>query len=67
MKHILLQKAFSYKRRKIIIAPRGYIFDSILGAWINKIDRTPLIQSNIFTAMATKKEDIETGEDQKGE
>jgi hypothetical protein len=67
MKHILLQKALKYKKRKKIEAPIGYIFDSILGAWINRIDNSLLINSTNFPALGTKKEDIETGEDQKGE
>ncbi len=67
MKHILLQKALKYRKRKTIEAPRGYTFDSLLGAWINIIDKSLLIQSPNFPALGTKKEDIETGEDQKGE
>lgn len=67
MKHILLQKALSYKKRKEIKEPRGFKFDNLLGAWINKIDGSYLIESTNFPAFGTKKEDIETGEDQKGE
>lgn len=67
MKHILLQKALKYKKRKKIEAPKGYLFNSRLGAWINEIDNSLLIQSTNFLALGTKKEDIETGEDQKGE
>jgi len=66
MKHILLQKALKYKKRKEIEDPKGFSFDNIIGAWINKVDKTFLIQSNDFKALGTKKEDIETGEDQKG-
>jgi hypothetical protein len=67
MKHILLQKALRYKKRKKIEAPKGFMFDCSLGAWISKIDQSLLIQSANFPATSTKKEDIETGEDQKGE
>jgi len=67
MKHILLQKALKYKKRRKIEAPNGYTFNSLLGAWINKIDDSLLIKSANFPALGTKKEDIETGEDQKGE
>jgi hypothetical protein len=67
MKHILLEKTFNYKKRKEIKAPDGYIFDNLLGAWINKIDNTLLVQSQNYPGLGTKKEDIETGEDQKGE
>lgn len=67
MKHILLQKALKYKRRKEIEDPQGFSFDSLVGAWINNTDKTYLIQAKGFKALATKKEDIETGEDKKGE
>jgi len=67
MKHILLQKALKYKKRKKIEAPKGYVFNSQLGAWIDSSDQSLLIQSPNFLALGTKKEDIETGEDQKGE
>ena len=67
MKHILLDKAFNYKKRKKIQAPKCYMFDNALGAWINKIDKSLLIDSVDFYALGTKKEDIETGEDLKGE
>ncbi len=67
MKHILLQKALQYKKRKTIKAPENFRFDSLLGAWINKIDNTLLILSKDFKAQATKKFDVETGEDHKSE
>lgn len=67
MEHILLQKAIKFKKRRKIEAPEGYLFDSVLGAWINEFTNTLLIQSSNYPALGTKKEDIETGEDQKGE
>lgn len=67
MKHILLQKAFNYKKRKNVRAPQGYSFDSTLGAWKNKINNTLLIHSANYPLLGTKKHDIETGEDHKGE
>lgn len=67
MKHILLQKALKYKKRKEIEEPKGFSFDSLMGAWINNTDKSFLILSKGFKALGTKKEDIETGEDQKGE
>lgn len=66
MKHILLQKALRYKTRKEFEAPKGFSFDSILGVWISNSDKTFLIHSKEFKALASKKEDVETGEDQKG-
>lgn len=67
MKNILLQKALKYKKKVDIEKPKGYSFNNLIGAWINDADKTLLIQSEFFKALATKKEDIETGEDQKGQ
>ena len=67
MRHILLEKAFNYKKRKELKAPEGYVFDHLLGAWKNEIDNTLLVQSLKYPGLGTKKEDVETGEDQKGE
>lgn len=67
MKHILLQKALKFKKRKIIKEPENYFYDNKLGAWMNIFNGSSLINSRNFRALATKKEDIETGEDHKGE
>lgn len=67
MKHILFQKALSYKRRKEVVLPENYEYNYTLGAWINTIDNSLLISSQNFKASATKKFDIETGEDHKGQ
>jgi len=67
MKHILLNKAFTFKKRKDIKPPEKYKYSFILGAWINKIDNSLLILAKDFKARATKKLDIETGEDNKGQ
>lgn len=67
MIHILLKKAFNYKKRKKLDAPEGYYYDRIVGAWLSFQDKTLLITHAKFPAMGTKKEDIETGEDQKGQ
>ncbi len=65
--HILLQKAFIYKKRKNINPPADFYYDQLLGAWKNISDNTLLINAKNFRALATKKLDIETGEDHKGE
>lgn len=67
MKHILLKNAFAYKKRKLVKEPKGYIFDYKLGAWVDSVKNTLLVNSLQFCALSTKKHDIETGEDQKGE
>ena len=67
MRHILFNKAFFYKRRKEIKPPENYEYDYMLGAWINSIDKSLLILSQNFKALGTKKFDVETGEDHKGQ
>ncbi|MBM1107066.1 hypothetical protein JQC67_13015 [Aurantibacter crassamenti] len=67
MKHILFQKALVYKKRKEITPPKDYEYDYILGAWKSKLNNLLLINSKDFKAQATKKLDIETGEDNKGQ
>ncbi len=67
MKHILLNKAFEYRKRKDINPPKDYAYNSILGAWFNITSKLPLILADDFKAQATKKLDIETGEDNKGQ
>lgn len=67
MKHILLQKAFTYKKSKKLTAPIGYEFDNFLGAWISVSDRSLLVNHKDFPGRGTKKNDIETGEDMKGQ
>ncbi|MBS1174762.1 MAG: hypothetical protein H6R05_893 [Burkholderiaceae bacterium] len=67
MKHILLNRAFEYRKCKEISPSKDYAYNSILGAWFNITNKLPLIFANDFTAQATKKFDIETGEDAKGQ
>ncbi|MCO5267436.1 MAG: hypothetical protein M9897_00895 [Brumimicrobium sp.] len=67
MRHILLNRAFEYKKRKDINPPKGYVYNSILGAWFNVKDKLPLIFAKDFKAQGTKKFDVETGEDNKGQ
>lgn len=67
MKHILLIRAFEYKKRIDINPPKDYVYNSILGAWFNITNKLPLIFADDFKAQGTKKRDIETGEDNKGQ
>jgi hypothetical protein len=67
MRHILLNRAFTYNKRKDITPPENYRYDNVLGAWINKIDDNLLILAKDFKGQSTKKLDIETGEDNKGQ
>ncbi|MCC8199663.1 MAG: hypothetical protein LIP06_14150 [Tannerellaceae bacterium] len=68
MKHILLQKIFKYKKRETLSIPAGYEFDSFLGAWVSVHDKSLLLVNGTdFIGQGSKKCDIETGEDQKGQ
>jgi hypothetical protein len=69
MKNILLEKAFNYKRKKKLKNLPGYKYNEKIGAWISVNNKKIfLIKSNDYNLpnLGTKKEDVETGEDQKG-
>lgn len=63
--HILLKKSKKYKPKTISI-PNGYEY-SKYGYWYSISDNQALITSKDSFVLVSKKEDIETGEDQKGE
>lgn len=62
--HILLTNAVRRPYRDPKMSKRA-VFDSTAGLWM--VDGKPLVTSNEFSALKTKKADQETGEDQKGE
>lgn len=67
MKHLFLEKIFKYnvnKRKKGEL--KGYVYNSKLGYWVDKL-MNPCINDVNFIKPQTKKCDIETGEDKKGE
>ena len=63
--HILLNNSFSYKKRETITPPKGFSYDKNRGAWISDSRKHLLVNDKRFAGVATKKRDIETGEDQK--
>lgn len=68
MKHVLLKRASTYPRvDSRSIEPPGCHYDARIGAWIKDSDGELFINSPNREGPRTKKEDIETGEDQKGE
>jgi hypothetical protein len=67
MEHILLKTAFNYKKRKEIEPPKNFKYNNIIGAWLSKTDDSLLVNHKDFPQIGTKKHDIETGEDQKGQ
>ena len=66
-KHILLEKAIVYKKGQENFEDENYDYDYLLGYWIKKNNGKPAVYDPEFSEPRTKKEDIETGEDQKGE
>lgn len=65
-KHILSEKAYIYKLTRNKIKMQNYLYDDIKGFWITK-EGIPCMEYDNFPKPTTKKCDIETGEDQKGE
>jgi hypothetical protein len=64
MKHLLSNQKGAFKKIKTISTVAGFDYDRYLGAWIDK-DKLLMIQEKDFALVASKKKDIETGEDQK--
>ncbi len=65
--HVLLVYAEKYPRCSPDLTPPGCRYDTIVGAWRLDDDvGTLLAEHPLRTAPRTKKQDVETGEDQKG-
>ena len=65
--HILLEKTFRYAEPKVDPRPQNCTYNTIKGYWINNNTAEVMMLSNDPRRPQTKKADIETGEDQKGE
>jgi len=66
--HLLLEKAFVYPLPK----EKPHLeecctYDLTGGYWLIDNSKNPLVFDNSFVKPRSKKEDVETGEDQKGE
>jgi hypothetical protein len=66
-KHILLNKMSVYKINKQTEKLENYFYNHEKGYWINKLTSSPLILEKNSIGPRTKKNDVETGEDHKGE
>jgi hypothetical protein len=66
MQHILLEKAFRYQERELS-THSDCKYDALNGYWVLSATNELLVASDLASCLGTKKEDIETGEDQKGE
>jgi hypothetical protein len=65
MAHILLSTATRKPFQKEPTLPAGAQYDIAAGCWM--LEGSPLVSSDALGAPSTKKNDLETGEDQKGE
>ncbi len=67
--HLLISRAFVYPKRNELEGPEDSRYDMALGFWLWGPDRDVLVRSanRDKPRPGTKKEDIETGEDLKGE
>ena len=65
--HILLELANCYSEPQQIIVPENCVFSHKSGYWKNISTGEIMMLSDNPCKPQTKKEDIETGEDQKGE
>lgn len=65
--HPLLQRAQKYPHPQLDPAPPGCTYDPAIGAWRLNATGTLWVDSSSRDDPRTKKHDIETGEDQKGE
>ncbi len=65
--HPLIQRASRYKRKNVDLTPAGCRYDSFAGAWRLNDSGELWVDTPERVGPVTKKHDIETGEDQKGE
>ena len=65
--HLLLEKAKTYPRFRGDLTPPNCKYDQLIGAWILQSTSELLVETSFRKGPRTKKEDIETGEDQKAE
>lgn len=65
--HPLLVRAQRYQRRTMNLQPPGCSYDALAGAWRDDVSGALAVDLPGRKGPQTKKADIETGEDQKGE
>jgi len=64
---LLLEKAYIYPMPKDPTPPAACSFDTGKGFWISDMTAQPMVTLEDHPKLETKKADIETGEDRKGE
>jgi hypothetical protein len=65
-KHPLLQRAHRYEVKDGDPSPKGFFYDAAVGAWRSESTGELWAEMSGQDRPRTKKQDIETGEDQKG-
>lgn len=68
MSHLLIEKSFQYNtlpQEKLLFT--NYSYDETKGYWLNKLSGLPLMHEDNYFKPRTKKCDVESGEDRKGE
>lgn len=65
--HLILEKAKRYDLPIVVETPTGFEYDKASGLWRDVTSGEPYVTCNGVKRPATKKHDVETGEDQKGE
>jgi hypothetical protein len=65
--HPLLARAQRYRRGQVDLQPPGCSYDALAGAWRDMATGALAVELPGRQGPRTKKMDIETGEDQKGE
>jgi len=65
MNNIFLINPLAFKKIESINPPIQFVYDNIQGYWMSIVDGQPLTHNSEFAGVASKKRDLETGEDQK--
>lgn len=65
--HVLLENAYRYPNPKVDPIPENCTYNKVRGYWIKNGTAEAMMLSDDSNCSQTKKCDIETGEDQKGE
>ena len=65
--HIIIEKAKEYNIPAQNLTPGGCTYKAQEGFWVDNSSNIAMLKSDKYQKPTTKKCDIETGEDQKGE
>lgn len=66
--NLVIEKSFKYNRNCVgVDIPNNYEYCEESGYWLDKNSKIPMMLDKDGPRPRTKKEDVETGEDRKGE